>query len=168
MADTTPRMSYLEYRRRHGGRIAPAPAARDVAPATPKVAPKPGRGRQHEDALYKVLAEEFIDLGSMPERVRLGDTVVVSCLFVRQYPWGAYLPEPRGFSSDAGFPVKRVLVEIDGGAHAAGKAKQRTDTERRGLAGAAGWRVVAVTPEMVYDGRAIDLVKKALGTRRDR
>lgn len=120
-------------------------------------------GDAAEDALYDALENgAFVDLHSTSD-VPL-DAEMRRVSWIRQYPWGAYLSPRRRFSSDAGFPNARVLVEIDGGAHAAGKAKQRTDTERRGLAGANGWRVVAVTPEMVHNGEAIDLIRKALAS----
>lgn len=83
-------------------------------------------------------------------------------LFVRGYAWGVHLNPPRGFAFDAAVPARRLAFEVDGGAHAAGRGKVKADTERRGLAGASGWVVVAVTPEQVRDGSARALVVASL------
>jgi len=73
-----------------------------------------------------------------------------------------FAPHERNWRCDFALPVKRLAVEVDGGAHAAGKSKQRTDTEKRGELAARGYRVVAVTPEEVKDGTARDRVSRAL------
>lgn len=133
---------------------AEARGGKKVAPATARP-----RGQRHEAALYAALGRHWWEAapGGYPS-----EHGFVANLWIRQYPWGAYMSPPRGFSADAGFPMARVLVEVDGGAHAAGKAKQRSDTERRGLAGAAGWRVVAVTPAQVHNSEAVRLVRAAV------
>jgi hypothetical protein len=140
-----------EFRRITGGKAKVAVDLRGEKAA--KVRP----GERHEAALYAALnAERYME--ASPGRY-IGATNLV---WLRQYPFGAFLSPPRRFTFDAAFPEAMVAVECDGGAHAAGKAKQRTDTERRGLAGANGWIVVAVTPEQVADGSALALVREAL------
>jgi hypothetical protein len=147
---------------KEGGAVNPLTKYRAKAPES---RPSPRPGEQYEAALYAALVRDwFYDMGE-PQALDHVQHNPSAC-FLRQYPWGAYLSPPRRFSSDIGFPFSRLLVEIDGGAHAAGKAKQRSDTERRGLAGAAGWRVVALTPEQVHDGTAIELVRAALAAGR--
>lgn len=82
--------------------------------------------------------------------------------WMRQFPFGSFLEPPRGFAFDAAFPAERIAVEVDGGAHAASVKQFKRDRERRGLAGAAGWIVVAVSPEEVRDGTAMERVTAAL------
>lgn len=74
-----------------------------------------------------------------------------------------FAPHERNWRCDFALPAYRVAIEVDGGSHAAGKSKQRTDTEKRGELAARGYRVVAVTPEEVKDGTARDRVARALG-----
>lgn len=84
-------------------------------------------------------------------------------LYIRQFAWALDAKPPRKFASDFAFPWSRLLVEIKGGAHAAGRRKVRSDVEREGLAVSLGWRVLPLTPEQVKDGTALALVRAALG-----
>ena len=86
-------------------------------------------------------------------------------LLVRQWPWGAYLPEPRGFTADAAFPVARVLVELKGNAHAKGWTKVKADIERERIAVLAGWRVLCFIKDDIESGVALAAVRAALENR---
>jgi len=82
--------------------------------------------------------------------------------FRRAVPWGLALNPERGFTADIGFLGARLLCEIKGLAHAAGRSKVRADVEREGLAVSLGWTVLPLTPESVRDGSAVALIAKAL------
>ena len=158
---------------REGGGVArPAVAGTaSLGPTDPQVtappSPRPKKkraGQQHEDALQAALeaSGELVDTFPpwLASVVREG---AVDGWWVREFPIGLTLNPPRKFRSDFALPCKRLAVEIDGGAHAAGRKKQKTDTERRGLIVAAGWRVLTVTPAQVKDGTALSLVRQAIG-----
>ena len=83
-------------------------------------------------------------------------------MFVRQFAWALRCDPPRGFASDFAFIEKRLLVEVKGLAHAAGRSKVRADVEREGLAVSLGWTVLPLTPESVRDGSAVELIARAL------
>ena len=125
------------------------------------------RGGKAEAALYRMLADlGFCDLGALSRED--ADLYLAGAVWVRQYPWGAYLDPPRLFAADAGFPVDRVLIESHGMAHAAGCGKVKKDIERQGLAAANGWRVLTLSPGSIMDGSAVDLIRAALtAPRRD-
>ena len=125
--------------------------------AVPRVA-RPRTGALDEARLCAVL-----DAAGLIDAMNATPATPVASVYIRELAWGVYLPEPRLFRFDAALVVRRLAFELDGGAHAAGKRKVRTDTERRGLAAAHGWRVVAMTPEQVRDGTALGLVRAALG-----
>lgn len=142
-----------------------AALAASPAPTVPTKRP----GYAAETLLYAELVKAgYLDLGLTPPRLEVPEGVIVNLdgAFVRQWPWGAYLEPRRAFCSDAAFLVRRVLVECDGGAHAATKRQWRSDTERRGLAAAAGWIVAVFTPDQIPTGKAIDMVGQALASRR--
>lgn len=82
--------------------------------------------------------------------------------FRRAVPWGLALNPERGFTADVAFLGSRLLCEIKGLAHAAGRSKVRADVEREGLAVSLGWTVLPLTPESVRDGSAVALIAKAL------
>lgn len=131
---------------------------------------KPGRshfnakaGARHEEALYAALdGDGFMDFRYATDG---GGYLRMSSYYIRQYPWGAYLTPPRRFSADAGFPTARLLVEVEGQVHSI-KGKRGGDVKRRQLAEEAGWRVLSVLPEQVHNGEAVELVRRALETRR--
>lgn len=133
-----------------------------------KPAPKRASGERHEDALYYALDEAGYWDAGLPIDQASERRYALIPYFLRGFAWGLYTKPRRKFQSDAAFPGERLLVEVDGGAHAAGKAKQRTDTERRGLAAAAGWRVLALTPAQVHSGDAVRLVREALASKEAR
>lgn len=131
-----------------------------VASVAPVVnAPKRRPGQDAEDGLARQLViAGYVDLPAADARTS-NDKV-----FVRQFAWGLYLSEPRRFASDFAFPSHRILVEIDGDAHAV-KARRRGTVVRTQLAESAGWRVVTVLPEQVRDGTAIEVVHAALAAK---
>lgn len=85
------------------------------------------------------------------------------------------LPEPsreyhflpgRRYRFDFAFWPQKLAVEVEGGswiggAHTRGKHFE-SDCRKYGEALVAGWRVLRVTPAMVEDGTAIDLIRRAL------
>jgi hypothetical protein len=62
---------------------------------------------------------------------------------------------------------QRLLVEIDGGSWVAGRhtrgAGFEADLEKHNAAALLGYRVLRFTPAMVDDGRALDVIRQALG-----
>jgi very-short-patch-repair endonuclease len=64
------------------------------------------------------------------------------------------------------FPNERVAVELDGGSWIGGRhtsgAGFEADCVKLSEAAAMGWRVLRVTPAMVNDGRAIQVIMRAL------
>jgi hypothetical protein len=72
----------------------------------------------------------------------------------RQYRW------------DRAWPAQMVAVEVQGGvwvngAHSRGSGVQR-DCMKLSLGAALGWRCLPVTPEMIEDGSAVELIRQAL------
>lgn len=133
----------------------PAANPRGAAPAK---APRPRAGHVTEALLCAVLDKcGLIDLANA------SPTTPAEVVYVREFAWGIYLPEPRLFRFDAAVPALRLAFEADGGAHYATKRQGRHDTERRGLAAAHGWRVVAMRPDQIKDSdAAVALVRRAV------
>jgi len=128
--------------------------------ATAPAAPRVRAGAISEAKLCAILDSlGYCDIANATRTTPVGEC------YVREYAWGTYLNPPRLFRFDAALPAQRLAFEVDGGAHAAGRKKVKSDTERRGLAASLGWRVVALTPEQVNDGRARDVIREALGYR---
>lgn len=122
-------------------------------PGLAKVRP-PKRGAMAEIAMRKILNDlDYVAIEDANQHVNAARIYVAEFTFA---------PHERNWRCDFALPVARLAIEIDGGAHAAGKSKQRTDTEKRGELAARGYRVVAVTPEEVRDGTARDRVARAL------
>jgi len=162
--------------------LEPAAAPPDKERPAARRAPSKPSGSEAEEVLYAMLAGGgFHDYGEIRQYPGAGPTYIefldgppgsfcsradkglppLTHLFIRQYPWGAYLKPRRKYQSDAAFPVSRLLVEIEGGAHAV-KRQRRHDVLRRQLAEGAGYRVLSVLPEQVRDGSALELVRAAL------
>lgn len=121
---------------------------------------QPRPGQQHEDALAAALIAARLDVIDVPTWMLYAEEECVGACVVRQYPWG--LRCGRRFRSDFAAPTQKLLIEVAGMAHAAGRTKVRKDIERDGLAAALGYRVLKVTPEQVRDGTAVQLVIAAL------
>lgn len=91
-------------------------------------------------------------------------------------PWGVIpaprtehrFAPPRRWRFDFAWPDHMVAVEVEGGSwvsgrHTTGKGFE-ADCEKYAEAAILGWRVIRVTPRMIDDGRAIDLVTRVLTT----
>lgn len=141
---------------RHGSERTFPTGARPVA--APASAPRRGDGSRHEEVLYAALNREWWEAkpGGFPSSPRF-----MEAIWLRQYPWGAFLSPPRRFQADAAFPMQLVLVEIEGTAHKIGHQRAH-DVKRRRLAEEAGWRVVSVLPDEVHDGTALAAIRRAL------
>ena len=73
----------------------------------------------------------------------------------------------RRWRADFAYPAAMLLIEVDGGTwthgrHVRGKGFE-ADCEKTSTAAALGFRVIRVTREMVEDGRAVALIRQALG-----
>lgn len=140
------------------------------APQTNAPAPTPGKpargvptrarghvrgraGRAAADALVEALtASGYPPVGELP----IGTSIVPSVIVVREYAWA--LDVGRDFRADVAFPALRLLVEVKGGAHAAGRAKQRADVEREALAVSLGYRLLPLTPDQARSDDGVGLV----------
>lgn len=121
-----------------------------------------GAKRPRSGGVTEALLCAVLDRCGLIDAFNASATTPAEVVYVREFAWGIYLPEPRLFRFDAAVPARRLAFEVDGGAHAAGRAKVKSDTERRGLAASNGWRVVALTTEQVNDGSAEPIVRRAL------
>lgn len=94
-------------------------------------------------------------------------------LFALQCRVNKLKPEPefrfhpvRKWRADFGFPDKKILVEIEGGAWIGGRHQTGTgftaDCEKYSTAALLGYRVFRFTTEMVANGMAINMVKEAV------
>lgn len=76
-----------------------------------------------------------------------------------------FLPD-RKFRFDLAWPEEKLAVEIHGGRWIYGRHQRplgfQRDVEKHNLALLSGWRVLIVLPEMIADGRALDLIERAL------
>jgi very-short-patch-repair endonuclease len=72
----------------------------------------------------------------------------------------------RQWRFDLAWPEQRVAAECDGGIYSAGRhvrgAAVEGDAEKVSVAAAMGWRVLRLTRKMIDDGRAVDLIGRAL------
>ena len=139
------------------GWTCPGCASGATRPATTGVR-RPKAGSDTEALLASQLAAAgYFDTTFCESR----DLPTCDC-FRRAVPWGLALNPERGFTADVAFLGPRLLVEVKGLSHAAGRKKVRADVEREGLAVSLGWRVLPLTPESVRDGSAIALIARAL------
>lgn len=73
----------------------------------------------------------------------------------------------RQWRFDLAWPHLRLAVEVEGGIWAGGRhtrpAGFEADCEKYNEAAILGWRVIRVTGRMVEDGRAIDIIQRAIG-----
>jgi hypothetical protein len=72
------------------------------------------------------------------------------------------------FGPNFAWPVRgRYLIEIDGGSWVAGRHTRgkgfEADLEKLNAAALLGYRVLRFTPAMVEDGRALEVIRQALG-----
>ncbi len=90
---------------------------------------------------------------------------------------GVGLPEPeqevrfwpgRRFAFDLAWPSRRVAVEFEGGVYQSGGGwhqsvqRYQSDCLKYSEAAVRGWVVIRLTPRMVQDGTALDLIQRAL------
>lgn len=78
---------------------------------------------------------------------------------------------PRRWRFDYAWPALRLALEIEGGIwtdgrHVRGRGYER-DCEKYNAAALAGWRVLRVTPRMMRDGRALQLLTAVLAAALD-
>ena len=75
--------------------------------------------------------------------------------------------EERRFRFDFAFVSARLAIEIDGGTWAPGGGRHAKDADRekRNIAAAMGWRLLAFSPAMLRDdpAKCMGQVKQALG-----
>jgi len=89
--------------------------------------------------------------------------------------WQAMVPEPvreyrfhpkRKWRFDFAWPARLVAVEVEGGTFSGGRHSRgrgfEADAEKYAEAAILGWRVLRVTTAMVNDGRALDLIERAM------
>lgn len=75
---------------------------------------------------------------------------------------------PRRWRFDFAYPDRLLAIEVEGGQwiggrHTTGKGFE-ADLEKYNEAALRGWIVIRVTPRMIDDGRAINLVVRGLTT----
>jgi hypothetical protein len=75
--------------------------------------------------------------------------------------------KPRRWRFDRAWPHLRLAVEVEGGIwsggrHTRGKGYE-DDCVKYNEAAILGWRVIRVTSNMIDDGRAVDMIMRALG-----
>ena len=82
--------------------------------------------------------------------------------WVREY---RYLPKRR-CRADFAHPMKRILVEVEGGAWSAGRHTRgrgfEDDCEKQNAAMLLGWRIFRGTTAMAVDGRLAQVVEEAM------
>jgi hypothetical protein len=79
--------------------------------------------------------------------------------------------QERRWRFDLAWPQRLVAVEIEGAVWQMGRHQRPVgylaDIEKYNAAVLLGWRLLRVTPGMVQDGRALELVREALGGDRE-
>lgn len=72
----------------------------------------------------------------------------------------------RRWRFDYAWPERKVALEIEGGAFTQGRhtrgAGFKADLEKYSEAAALGWRIIRVVPEDLYEGKTLDLLRRAL------
>jgi len=89
---------------------------------------------------------------------------------------GAGLPQPerefrfhpvRRWRFDFAWPALRLAVEIEGGAWVRGRHTRGPgfsgDCEKYNAATLGGWKILRFTPDAIRDGRALGVIREALG-----
>lgn len=86
-------------------------------------------------------------------------------------PWEAefqFHPR-RKWRADRGWPHLGLLVEVEGGIYLGNRGRHTNpvgfeqDAEKYNEAAILGYRVLRVTRKMIEDGRALDMIMRALG-----
>ena len=94
------------------------------------------------------------------------------------HPIASMLPEPeaeyrfaapRRWRFDLAWPALRLALEVEGGTWVSGRhtrgAGFEKDCEKYNEAALLGWTVLRVTPGMIEDGRAVELVERGVQVR---
>lgn len=74
----------------------------------------------------------------------------------------------RRYRFDVAWPEKKIAIDVQGGLYLKGRRahgspeQMKRDSMKQAEANLCGWIFIAVTPEMMKDGSAVELVKKAL------
>jgi very-short-patch-repair endonuclease len=125
----------------------------DSAPARAPGLPSAALGRRAVTALPRSNAEESLATLIRWEKIREP---------IREFRFAP----PRRWRFDFSWPERFVAVEVDGGSFIAGRHTRgegfERDLEKLNTAALIGWRVLRVTPRMIEDGRAIELIRRAL------
>lgn len=78
---------------------------------------------------------------------------------------------PRRWRFDMAWPDSRLAVECDGGTWTGGRhvngAGYAKDCEKLNEAVLLGWRVLRVTSDQIFDGRAVRWIQRAMGHKND-
>ena len=79
---------------------------------------------------------------------------------------GTFMHDPQ-YQQDVVWEPEKIAVEVQGGTwiggrHTSGAGYER-DAEKFNEAAIIGWRILFVTPAMVEDGRALQVIERALG-----
>ena len=86
------------------------------------------------------------------------------CLPVPEREFGFH--KTRRWRFDFAWPEKKLAVEVEGGTWAGGRhvrpAGFEQDCEKYGEAAILKWSVLRVTSKMVNDGRALQMIERAL------
>jgi hypothetical protein len=73
----------------------------------------------------------------------------------------------RQWRFDWAFPEQRVALEVEGGVWTEGRHTRGSgfvaDMDKYNEAACRGWRIVRVVPGELYEGRTLDLLRRALG-----
>jgi very-short-patch-repair endonuclease len=81
---------------------------------------------------------------------------------VREYMFA----RPRQWRADFAWVKERILVEVEGGVWSQGRhltgSGYTKDCKKYNTASILGWTVLRFTPDMIYDGTAISMLKWAL------
>lgn len=137
-----------------GGRGVTVATLPEPKPADAPKVKRPASGAMAEIAMRAILN----DLGYVAIEDAT-ETTPAGIVYVAEF---TFAPHERRWRCDFCLVVKRLAIEVDGGAHASRKEHFGKDTEKRGELAARGYRVVTVTPEEVKDGTARDRVSRAL------
>jgi hypothetical protein len=118
--------------------------------------------------------------GSVAEQTLAVQLEQAGIPFVREFAFARHLGRrwradfkidrwEAGTYPDLPFKYRPVLVEVEGGSytggHKRGKAYE-SDCDKQNAAMLAGWQVYRFTPAMVEDGRALAVIRQALGIER--
>lgn len=114
-------------------------------------------------------AREIRDLGSEGERTLETQLRYANAThYQREYRFDS----ARKWRFDFAWPEQQVAVEVEGGTWSDGRHSRgagfEADCRKYDEAAVQGWLVLRVTTQMVESGEAVNLIGRALWSRRDR